>query len=98
MTMMPTRRGVLKTIGGGLGLAGLSTVAGPLSARMAFASGPYSGDVLIVLSMRGGQDGLSVVPRSVTPRITPSGRISESRPRWRCRSAGSSGCIPGWPR
>jgi uncharacterized protein (DUF1501 family) len=62
MTMTPTRRSVLKTIGGGLGLAGLSTLAGPLSGRMAFAAGPYSGDVLIVLSMRGGQDGLSVVP------------------------------------
>jgi uncharacterized protein (DUF1501 family) len=58
----PSRRGVLKGIGGGLGLAGLSGLVGPaLSTSLAYAAG-YSGDVLVVLSMRGGQDGLSVVP------------------------------------
>lgn len=54
----PTRRGVLKGAGA-LGLAGLVSSALPTS--LAYAAG-YTGDVLIVLSMRGGQDSLSVVP------------------------------------
>ncbi|GAB7043753.1 MULTISPECIES: DUF1501 domain-containing protein [Catenuloplanes] len=53
-----TRRGLL---GRGLaaGLAGL-TGAG-LSSQLAFAATPHTGDVLVVLSLRGGFDGLSAV-------------------------------------
>ncbi|GAB7050199.1 DUF1501 domain-containing protein [Catenuloplanes indicus] len=53
-----TRRGLL---GRGLaaGLAGL-TGAG-LSSQLAFAAAPHTGDVLVVLSLRGGFDGLSAV-------------------------------------
>ena len=40
-------------------LAGLTSVG--LSTRLAFASAPYTGDVLVVLSLRGGMDGLNVV-------------------------------------
>lgn len=57
----PSRRGVLKGAGL-LGLTGLTgLVSGGLSTSLAYAAG-YTGDVLIVLSMRGGQDSLSVVP------------------------------------
>jgi uncharacterized protein (DUF1501 family) len=57
----PTRRGVLKGAGA-LGLTGLTGLVGAnLSTSLAYAAG-YTGDVLIVLSMRGGQDSLSVVP------------------------------------
>ncbi|MDP9797623.1 uncharacterized protein (DUF1501 family) [Catenuloplanes nepalensis] len=53
-----TRRGLL---GRGLaaGLAGL-TGAG-LSSQLAFAAAPHTGDVLVVVSLRGGFDGLSAV-------------------------------------
>lgn len=46
-----------------LGVAGAATAAGPLvSTRAAFASsGTWSGPVLVVLSLRGGFDGLSAV-------------------------------------
>ncbi|MFN8075770.1 MAG: DUF1501 domain-containing protein [Kineosporiaceae bacterium] len=57
-----SRRGLLKGVLGGAALGGLATVAGETaSARYAFAAGPYDGDVLVVLSLRGGMDGLNVV-------------------------------------
>ena len=56
--MRPSRRGLLKGAGV-LGLAGL--VGAKLPTSLAYAAG-YTGDVLVVLSMRGGQDSLSVVP------------------------------------
>lgn len=57
----PTRRGVLA----GGAVAGLLAALGSeaLAPRLAFAAGgtPYSGDTLVVLSLRGGFDGLSAV-------------------------------------
>ena len=54
-----TRRGLLgRTLAGGA-LAGLAGVG--LSTRMAFAAAPYAGDTLVVLSLRGGFDGLSAI-------------------------------------
>ena len=52
-----SRRGFLK----GLGVAGAATAASPLlSVQASYAEG-YAGDVLVVLSLRGGMDGLSLV-------------------------------------
>ena len=57
-----TRRGLLGralAVGGGAALAGLAGEG--LSTNLAFASGAYTGDTLIVLSLRGGFDGLSAI-------------------------------------
>jgi uncharacterized protein (DUF1501 family) len=57
-----TRRGAL---GRGLAAGAAGTLAGlvgeGLSTRLAFAAGGYTGDTLVVLSLRGGFDGLSAV-------------------------------------
>lgn len=46
-----------------VGVAGAAVAASPmLAARAAYASGTYTGPILIVLSLRGGMDGLSLVP------------------------------------
>ncbi len=46
-----------------LGLTGATVAAGPmLSARAAYAADAYTGPILLVLSLRGGMDGLSLVP------------------------------------
>ncbi|WP_430791987.1 DUF1501 domain-containing protein [Actinoplanes sp. G11-F43] len=50
-----SRRGLL--VGAGAALSGLA--AEGLSTRMAFADGTYTGDTLVVVSLRGGFDGLS---------------------------------------
>lgn len=50
-----TRRGLL--VGAGAALTGLA--AEGLSTRMAFAGATYTGDTLVVVSLRGGFDGLS---------------------------------------
>ncbi|OJF13948.1 DUF1501 domain-containing protein [Couchioplanes caeruleus] len=57
-----TRRGVLArglAAGAAGALAGL--VGEGLSTRLAFAAGAYTGDTLVVLSLRGGFDGLSAI-------------------------------------
>lgn len=57
-----SRRGVLRGMLGGAALgvmAGIATET--VNSRYAFASAGYSGDVLVVLSLRGGMDGLNVV-------------------------------------
>ena len=51
-----SRRGFLK----GLGVAGAAAAAPLVSLRTAYAEG-YTGDVLVVVSLRGGMDGLSLV-------------------------------------
>jgi uncharacterized protein (DUF1501 family) len=57
-----TRRGLLTAAA--LGVAG-AIVSETASTRLAFADASYTGDVLVVLSLRGGFDGLSaVVPAS----------------------------------
>ncbi|WP_067501017.1 DUF1501 domain-containing protein [Actinoplanes sp. TFC3] len=57
-----TRRGLLGrgvAIGGAAALTGL--VGEGLSTRLAYASGTYTGDTVVVLSLRGGFDGLSAI-------------------------------------
>ncbi len=55
-----TRRGMLAAMGVTAGAAAVS----PLAARAAFAADPatYTGDIVVVLSMHGGWDTLSVIP------------------------------------
>lgn len=46
-----------------VGVTGAAVAAGPLlSARAAYAAGSWSGPILVVISLRGGMDGLSLVP------------------------------------
>jgi uncharacterized protein (DUF1501 family) len=52
-----SRRSFFKRAAGVGALTGLATL--DLSTRMSFASTPYSGDVVVVLSFRGGFDGLN---------------------------------------
>jgi uncharacterized protein (DUF1501 family) len=54
-----SRRTFLASAAGVGALTGLASVG--LSTRMAFAAAPYTGDVVVVLSLRGGMDGLNVV-------------------------------------
>ncbi len=60
-----SRRAFLASAAATGALAGLANVG--LSTRMAFAATPYAGDVLVVLSLRGGMDGLNVVVPSGEP-------------------------------
>ena len=54
-----TRRSMLAAMGVTAG----AVAASPLASRLAFASGTsYTGDTLVILSMHGGWDGLSIVP------------------------------------
>ncbi|MBV9485374.1 MAG: DUF1501 domain-containing protein [Frankiaceae bacterium] len=65
--MTVSRRGFL---GGTAGLAALGMVNGfgPLgTTQLAFADGKYDGDILVVVSLRGGFDGLSAVVPSGDP-------------------------------
>ena len=59
-------RSFLRGLGAVGALAGLATTT--LSTRMAFAAGPYTGDVLVVLSLRGGLDGLNTIVPTGDPR------------------------------
>ena len=45
-----------------------TAVAGGLATRMSFAATPYDGDVLVVLSLRGGFDGLNAIVPVAEPR------------------------------
>jgi uncharacterized protein (DUF1501 family) len=54
-----SRRGFLGRAAATGALAGLAGAG--LSTRMAFADSPYAGDTLVVLSLRGGFDGLSAI-------------------------------------
>ena len=54
-----SRRSFLKLAAAAGALAGL--VSEGLATRLAFASAPYDGDVLVVLSLRGGFDGLQAI-------------------------------------
>ncbi|WP_306214051.1 DUF1501 domain-containing protein [Actinoplanes sp. RD1] len=57
-----TRRSVLGKAAAAGGAAALTGLVGEgLSTRLAFAAGTYTGDTLIVLSLRGGFDGLSAI-------------------------------------
>jgi len=67
-----SRRGLL---GGAAGLAALGMVSGvgPFGfTQLAFAGPTYAGDVLVVVSLRGGYDGLSAVVPSGDPHYAPN--------------------------
>jgi uncharacterized protein (DUF1501 family) len=67
-----SRRGFL---GGAAGLAALGMIGGfgPFgSTQLAFADSGYAGDVLVVVSLRGGYDGLSAVVPSGDPHYLPN--------------------------
>ena len=63
-----SRRAFLGRLGAVGALAGLTSAG--LSTQMAFAAGPYSGDVLVVLSLRGGFDGLNTIVPVGDPRYS----------------------------
>ena len=75
-----SRRSLLKraaALGAGVGLAseGLAT-------RLAFANGAYDGDVVVILSLRGGIDGLNAIVPTSEPRYhseRPNIAIPESK-------------------
>lgn len=74
-----SRRAFLGRLGAVGALAGLTTSG--LSTQMAFAAEPYTGDVLVVLSLRGGLDGLNTIVPTGDPRyveVRPSIRIPQS--------------------
>lgn len=66
-----------------VGVTGATVAASPmLAARAAFAAGSYSGPILLVLSLRGGMDGLSLVPPvgdADYARLRPSIAIPSAR-------------------
>ena len=73
-----SRRAFLGRLGAVGALAGLTSTG--LSTQMAFAAEPYSGDVLVVLSLRGGFDGLNTIVPTGDPRyaeVRPSIRIPQ---------------------
>ena len=81
-----SRRSFLKAAGTAGVVAGLATEG--MFTRLAFADGPYTGDVLVVLSFRGGMDGLQAfVPTgdshyaSLRPTIAiPQGSLLQMDP------------------
>ena len=60
-----SRRGFLKGAAAAGVLAGLASET--LATRLAFAASPYDGDVLVVLSLRGGFDGLNAIVPAADP-------------------------------
>ena len=65
-----SRRSFLGRLGAVGALAGLTSAG--MATQMAFAAGPYTGDVLVVLSLRGGFDGLNTIVPTGDPRYRPS--------------------------
>ena len=63
----PTRRSVLTGALAAGALAGFSGLPGLSTTSVAFADTPYAGDTLVVLSLRGGFDGLSAVVPAFDP-------------------------------
>ena len=61
-----SRRSFFKRAAGATALAGLSSQG--LATRMSFAAEPYAGDVLVVLSLRGGFDGLNTFVPTFEPK------------------------------
>ncbi len=62
-----SRRSFLRIAAAAGALAGLASEG--LATRLAFAAGPYDGDVLVVLSLRGGFDGLQAIVPGGRPRL-----------------------------
>lgn len=81
-------------------LAGSAAVAlsGTVSTRIAMAADPsYDGDVLVVLSLRGGFDGLNaVVPAGDPNYLVARPRTSESQAMPCSGWTPCSDCIPQW--
>jgi uncharacterized protein (DUF1501 family) len=74
-----SRRAFLGRLGAVGALAGMTSTG--LSTQLAFAAEPYSGDVLVVLSLRGGFDGLNTIVPTGDPRyaeVRPSIRIPQA--------------------
>ena len=80
-----SRRGVLagaSTLGGALAASGMFASSAEATTSLAFADAGYSGDTLVVLSFRGGFDGLSAVPPVGDPEYhdaRPNIAIPQSR-------------------
>jgi uncharacterized protein (DUF1501 family) len=58
---MSRRRALGNALAAGAAGAFAGLAADQLSTQLAFAAGPYTGDVLVLLSLRGGFDGLSAI-------------------------------------
>lgn len=71
-----------RTLFGGLLIGGVAMMtSGGLSVQAAFAEGNYTGDTIVVLSLRGGMDGLSVVAPLGDPayaKARPTTALKES--------------------
>ena len=75
-----SRRSFLKAAGTAGVVAGLATEG--MFTRLAFAAGPYTGDVLVVLSFRGGMDGLQAFVPTGDPnyvQLRPSLAIPQNQ-------------------
>ena len=73
------RRGFLKRLAGATALTGLASQG--LTTRLSFAADGYNGDVLVVLSLKGGMDGLNAVVPTFEPRylsLRPNTGIREA--------------------
>ena len=82
-----------------MGVTAGAAAASPLASRIAFAAdASYTGDVLVVLSMHGGWDTLSVVPPIGDPDYPTLRPNSASRPGSPCPPAASSACTRRSPR
>ena len=98
-----TRRAFLRRSGFVAGAVGLMG-GRDLATRLAFAAAPYTGDVLVVVSFRGGLDGLSaIVPRGdpdfAAPARTSGSPTGAARPRtWPTATTTGSACTRRWPR
>lgn len=63
-----TRRSLLRYLASSGALAGVGTLGGEgLARRYAYADGTYDGDVLVVLSLHGGFDGLNAIVPAADP-------------------------------
>ena len=87
-----SRRGLL---GGGIALAGTTTVLGSAVVTASPAMAASADSVLVVLSMRGAADGLSLVVPTPTRPTTRPGRASASRPTRCVGRNGTFGFHPG---
>ena len=73
------RRTFLKGVAGATALTGLA--AHGLTTRLSFAAEPYDGDVIVVLSLKGGFDGLNAIVPTSDPRymtLRPNTGIRQS--------------------
>ncbi|MCX6459980.1 MAG: DUF1501 domain-containing protein [Actinobacteria bacterium] len=78
-----SRRTVLRGMAIGAAVAGVSSALGPFGTRVAWAATPgYTGDTLVILSLRGGFDAMSAIVPAADPdyyRLRPSIAIPAAR-------------------